>query len=135
MESKKIIQRILDKETPAILKSYKQHGSDKHNNAQLDKIAITALKREYLRLKVSGQVKQAEILLKYIQEKPRFAIWHSGIFFTAIALRKMFNELIFESEADKINYIEFLCLCEPDRKNDFFQVYGINQDEHSSYQF
>jgi hypothetical protein len=133
MESDKIIQRLLDKATPAILKSYKRVRSEKLNNPELDKTAITALKREYLRLKLSGNVKEAEILLKYIQEKPRFAIWHNGMFFTAIALKKKFTELIFETDTDKRRYINFLCLCEPDRKNEFFELYGIRPAEHSIY--
>ena len=131
MESEKIIVRILDRVTPCILKSYRNVGSDKLNNPELDKIATTALKREYLRLKVSGQVKEAETLLKFIQEKPRFAIWHQGIFFLAVALKRMFTELIFETETDKMNHVDFLCMCEPDRKKDIFELYGINPAEHS----
>ncbi len=131
MESEKIIRGILDRVTPAILKSYRSVGNDKLNNPELDKIAITTLKREYLRLKTSGQIKEAEILLKFIQGKPRFAIWHEGIFFLALALKRIFTELIFETETDKMNHVDFLCMCEPNRKKDIFELYGINPAEHS----
>jgi hypothetical protein len=68
----RLIGEVVERLTPVILKKY--DGKEFCPNPHLDAVALAELKREALRLLAAGEKQQAETVLSFIKQKPKFAI-------------------------------------------------------------
>jgi hypothetical protein len=108
MEKTDFIETVLDEISPQVFRKYK--SSDILNNPELDNIAHRELKKKALELFAAGDREKGNILLSFIQEKPRFALFTrkdaGDVYWYSLIHKKEFDHLLFENETAKRRFDE-----------------------------